>query len=185
MRERQTVAVDQLDDVMEFDHVIQVHEDGTVSGPVPDLYAPDLYAINDGDGSHTAQTDPELCRQARAAGWTLESGWTGQYSYSGPCMHESEFIGGGLARYILATPGYWVAVVVYEDDDSEPSCWALAYRETLTNGIPDTHPVRPLADGDPAVDRVTCGTCGRSWDDAVVTEWTPAPSARCPFEYWH
>lgn len=31
----------------------------------------------------------------------------------------------------------------------------------------------------------TCGECGRSWDDAVVTGWTPAPSARCPFEYEH
>lgn len=31
----------------------------------------------------------------------------------------------------------------------------------------------------------TCGTCGRSWDDAVVTGWTPAPMARCPFEDEH
>lgn len=31
----------------------------------------------------------------------------------------------------------------------------------------------------------TCGNCGRSWDDAVVTSMTPAPSARCPFEYFH
>jgi hypothetical protein len=34
-------------------------------------------------------------------------------------------------------------------------------------------------------DVVTCGTCGRSWDDAVATSATPAPSARCPFEYSH
>jgi hypothetical protein len=34
-------------------------------------------------------------------------------------------------------------------------------------------------------DPVTCGTCGRTWDDAVVTSVTPAPSARCPFEGWH
>lgn len=32
---------------------------------------------------------------------------------------------------------------------------------------------------------VTCGGCGRSWDDSVVTAYTPAPSARCPFEYDH
>jgi hypothetical protein len=32
---------------------------------------------------------------------------------------------------------------------------------------------------------MTCGACGRSWDDAVVTAWTPAPSARCPFEHDH
>ena len=32
---------------------------------------------------------------------------------------------------------------------------------------------------------VTCGTCDRSWDDSVVTGITPAPAARCPFEYDH
>jgi len=31
----------------------------------------------------------------------------------------------------------------------------------------------------------TCGTCGRTWDDARITGVTPAPSGRCPFEWWH
>jgi hypothetical protein len=31
----------------------------------------------------------------------------------------------------------------------------------------------------------TCGHCGRTWDDAHVSELTPAPAARCPFEYMH
>lgn len=51
--------------------------------------------------------------------------------------------------------------------------------------VPDDFPVKVLGPDDPATDRTTCGTCGRSWDDAVSTEWTPAPSARCPFEYFH
>lgn len=51
--------------------------------------------------------------------------------------------------------------------------------------VPADFEVRPLGPDDPAVDRVTCGTCGRSWDDAVVTGSTPAPSGRCPFEPWH
>lgn len=127
---RRRVTVDHLNSVMEFDHVIHVHRDGSVSEPTG-VYAPELNAINDGDGSHTAETDPELCRQAESSGWTLESGRTGQYSYSGPCMHPSEFIGGGLAEHILATPGYWVAVVVYEDDDSDPEHWAVAHRLTV------------------------------------------------------
>lgn len=37
----------------------------------------------------------------------------------------------------------------------------------------------------PRADIATCGTCGRSWDDAVPSAVTPAPSARCPFEYSH
>lgn len=31
----------------------------------------------------------------------------------------------------------------------------------------------------------TCGTCGRSWDDDIITSMTPAPGARCPFEPFH
>lgn len=31
----------------------------------------------------------------------------------------------------------------------------------------------------------TCGTCGRTWNDALVTGRTPAPSGRCPFEDVH
>lgn len=51
--------------------------------------------------------------------------------------------------------------------------------------IPADFPVQPLADGAPAKDRATCGHCDLSWDDAIPTSWTPAPSARCPFEYFH
>lgn len=51
--------------------------------------------------------------------------------------------------------------------------------------VPDDFAVRPLMHGDEATDRVTCGTCGRSWDDAISTSWTPTPSGRCPFEYFH
>lgn len=40
-------------------------------------------------------------------------------------------------------------------------------------------------DGNEVVEVVTCGTCGRSWNDAAVSDVTPAPSARCPFEYEH
>jgi len=34
-------------------------------------------------------------------------------------------------------------------------------------------------------DWAQCGVCGRWWDDSLVTSLTPAPSARCPFEYEH
>lgn len=51
--------------------------------------------------------------------------------------------------------------------------------------VPDDFPVQPLGPDDPAVDRVTCGDCGRSWDDSISTTWTPVPAGRCPFEYFH
>lgn len=55
--------------------------------------------------------------------------------------------------------------------------------------VPKDFPVKPIRRGTKAEreakDLTTCGTCNRQWDDAVVTSWTPAPSARCPFEYFH
>ncbi len=51
--------------------------------------------------------------------------------------------------------------------------------------IDDDFPVKVLGPDDPAKDRATCGECGRSWDDAIPTAWTPVPSTRCPFEYFH
>lgn len=51
--------------------------------------------------------------------------------------------------------------------------------------IPDDFPVKVLGPNDPAQCRATCGTCGRCWDDAIVTSMTPAPSGRCPFEAFH
>ena len=51
--------------------------------------------------------------------------------------------------------------------------------------IPKDFPVQPLRPGDKAKDKATCGYCGLSWDDAIGTSYTPAPSARCPFEHFH
>lgn len=119
-----------LNDHMAFDHVVQVHADGTVTDPEWNVYAPELHAISDDDGSHTAETDPDLDRQATEQGWHLQRGNTGQYSYNGPCMHSSEYIGGGLEDRIRATPGLWVAVVIQEDDDTDLS-WALLWRPAL------------------------------------------------------
>ena len=51
--------------------------------------------------------------------------------------------------------------------------------------IPKDFAVQPLKPNQEAQDRCTCGYCGLSWDDAIPTSWTPAPSARCPFEYFH
>jgi hypothetical protein len=51
--------------------------------------------------------------------------------------------------------------------------------------VPADFPVRPLQPGDSAEDRAKCGTCGREWDDAIPTAYTPTPAARCPFEGFH
>jgi hypothetical protein len=110
-----------LNDIMEFDHVIRVHEDGTVSEP-EGFYAPNLL-------------DSELDDTS----WTLfTKGYSGQHNYTGPVMHDSEFIGGDLAMDILSNPGVYVAVVCHHDcdcdgeDHQEQECettiegWAVA-----------------------------------------------------------
>lgn len=51
--------------------------------------------------------------------------------------------------------------------------------------IPREHPVKPLRAGQKAIEPVRCGTCGLRWDDGKCTAWTPTPSGRCPFEYFH
>ena len=110
-----------LNELMEFDHPVYVSADGTVADPPCPLYAPELFGIDDN----------ELQSQARSAGWAgLLTGYTGQYGYNGPVMHPSEYVGGGLERYILATPGWYVVTAVMDDEDYEPYGWAIAYLPT-------------------------------------------------------
>lgn len=108
----------ELNDLMSFDHVIRVHEDGAITEPTG-IYAPEVY--DEGGPSPVVSGD----------GWSLLNGYSGQYGYAGPVMHASEYIGGGLERDIRETPGYYVAVVV-ESLDDEPAGWAVAYREAVT-----------------------------------------------------
>jgi hypothetical protein len=54
--------------------------------------------------------------------------------------------------------------------------------------VPKDWPVQPLKVGykrENVKALAWCGVCGRAWDDGKVTSMTPAPSARCPFEYFH
>lgn len=89
-----------LNEVMEFDHVIQVHYDGTVTEAPRGVYAPSI-----------------LDEQVSDGGWHLLTGWSGQHAYSGPIMHDSESIGGKLAAHILDTPGIYVAIVAHWSPD--------------------------------------------------------------------
>ncbi|WP_143194190.1 hypothetical protein [Micromonospora sp. CB01531] len=122
-----------LSDLMEFDHVIQVREDGTISDNLPnirELWAPE---VTWSDGTH--HVDGE--------GWSLLNGYSGQYGYSGPVMHPSELIGGRMEQDIISQPGYYVAVVVSDVDECQAHCpedcdgnhddagWAVAYREGI------------------------------------------------------
>jgi hypothetical protein len=113
------VTVENLSNVMEFDHVIEVHDDGHVTDAPDGIYAPSLL---DGD--------------LDSGEWTLMKGYSGQHGYSGPVMHNSEFIGGRMADDILSQPGFYVAIASYwtnddpEDGDNSIEGWAVAFMDS-------------------------------------------------------
>jgi hypothetical protein len=127
-----------LNELMEFDSVIRVTENGDAY-QVLDVYGPEVYPAYNEDGSDYVSD-----------GWELLRGYTGQYGCAGSAhMHNSEYIGGGMERDILETPGYYCAGVLEWPCDAEYGCdgpdavtgqqcdmdhsegWAVAYRETL------------------------------------------------------
>lgn len=99
-----------LNDRMEFDHCIEVMADGAVIDRT-DLYSPEVY------------------EDYVSEGWTLLTGFTQQYGYNGPHMHDSEYVGGALERHILSTPGIYV-VTVATDSDGEDLGWVVAFKES-------------------------------------------------------
>lgn len=103
-----------LSDALEFDHVIEVLPDGSWRDGPRDLWAPEAF-------------EPDV-RATELDGWHLPlSGFTGQYGYNGPWLHDSELIAGGVERYILAHPGYWVAIYAsYADGGTEG--WTVAFK---------------------------------------------------------
>lgn len=117
-----------LNDVMQFDHVVSILPGGNVTDGPEGIYAPELHMDSTDNGDILPEHEAQYVADALSQGWTLESGWTGQYSYSGVCMHDSEYIGGWLAEHILCTPGLWVAAPVRMLLDVEGEGWVLAYR---------------------------------------------------------
>ena len=124
---RRNATPDTLNAEMEFGSVIYSHGDGTVSD-ARTMRGPDVYTdeLEDGTWVEEALDEP----------WELLDGFSGQHGYSGPIMHASEYISGGLARHILETAGFYVATVVMpmpldEDDDVDSDEWAVAYTETV------------------------------------------------------
>lgn len=105
-----------LSEWMEFDHPIRVLPDGTVTD-------------DDMDNIHAPELMDEVIYSDE---WEFFStGYTGQHGYKGPILHNSEQIGGGLERDILASPGVYVAVVAAwtpegnEEEGSTLEGWAV------------------------------------------------------------
>lgn len=119
-----------LNDLMQFDHVIRVNSDGTVEDDIPDVWAPESAVGTDGDGSILAEHEQAWVESIQRQGWELMCGWSGAYLAGNTAiMHPSEFIGGGIAEHILENPGLYCAITVETvDDDEEAAGWAVCYR---------------------------------------------------------
>ena len=136
-----------LNNIMEFDHVVYVDDDGYVSdgkhaGPsfTQSVDAPDMvYVELDGDGymiGSDSRDGLDVIVDTNLGDWRPMQGHCGEHGSTSKSFiqHSSEFIGGGLARTILEQPGYYVAVLVdglapegYDDDTVVG--WTVLYRE--------------------------------------------------------
>lgn len=108
-----------LSDKMEFDHVIQVLENGTAISS-DGISSPDEVWF---DPSVNGDVD---CGE----GWTPMVGHS--VHIGSACFHPSEFIGEGLSNYILSEPGFYVSVIVRDIDSEEGSDdivgWAILHK---------------------------------------------------------
>ena len=97
---------------MEFDSPFRVHRDGSISTGIG-VYAPEV-----------------LDETIEDSGWEFVSGFSGQDRYSGPIMHDSEYLGGYMAEHVLENPGVYVLVAAYwspeeGEDESAIEGWCL------------------------------------------------------------
>jgi hypothetical protein len=102
----------ELNEMMEFDCPVAVDNNGEVTRSSE--HAPETYWSMSADDS-----DAEMLAYLNSQGWDVLNGYSGQDRYSGPIMHASEYVGGGLERDILAEPGVYVTLYV-EDIDDDP-----------------------------------------------------------------
>lgn len=111
---------------IEFGQVFRLDPDGRVT-ELPDEWAPNVYH----DDDHDIDIDTD--------GWFAIVGLTGQDCYHGAVMHQSEYIGKGVADFMLSMtdegPQTFVVVVVEclptdDDPEPEPAGWAILYRGT-------------------------------------------------------
>lgn len=106
-----------LDHAVDFDSPFRVYENGVIETCIGQ-HAPDLF-------------NGEL---ETGSGWDFIDGYSGQDRYAGPIMHDSEYLGGQMARDVLANPGIYCLVPAYYDDEDNAGetfieGWALLIKD--------------------------------------------------------
>lgn len=101
---------DELRELLEDFTVVEIRGGkGTVRDDIYSVEA--VYYLGEGPGGDDVFEDLN--------NWTPLTGYSGQDRYSGPVMHESEYIGGGMADHIINTDGIYTFSVVMMDEPDE------------------------------------------------------------------
>ena len=142
------VDADNLNRSIEFDSPFRVVGDladgrTVIENRLADVYAPEVYLYVDREGNGVGEEEINLKDWREATEWEPMNGYSGQYGYSGPTMHASEFVGGRMAEDVLAdVGGVYVAVTVEcqpnwdaseeeQDEYREPAGWMLLKRKDI------------------------------------------------------
>lgn len=135
-----TTTPDTLNAMVEFEVPFRVLPGAVIDSDLPGVYAPEVTLEVNSDGDPLPESEDVMIQDLARHGWNVLDGYSGQDRYSGPIMHASETLSGGLARDILEAPGtYVVCAVDTDDDDDTPAGWIILRRiptGTLTSLTP-------------------------------------------------
>lgn len=111
------VTAETLNSVIDFDspfRIVRTLDTGeTVIADTNNVHAPSvqLFVDKNGNGVYEEEIDDRPWNDSPY--WEAVNGYSGQHGYSGPTMHTSEYLGGNMARDVLADIGStYVAVTV-------------------------------------------------------------------------
>lgn len=111
------VTAETLNSAIDFDspfRVVSTSDSGeTIIEGAPGIYAPDVTLFVGRDGNGVGEEEIDYRPWNESTRWQAITGYSGQQGYSGPTMHASEYLGGNMARDVLADIGStYVAVTV-------------------------------------------------------------------------
>jgi hypothetical protein len=118
----------------EFDHVFEIAADGRVVDGPTGVFGPERCEHDEADDM-LIDGVPYMEHQE----WAALTGLTHQYSYRGPVMHASEYVGQELARWLAEgyprnTPFVMCPVEAEDEEtgeDGEPAGWCILVRKNV------------------------------------------------------
>ena len=114
-----------------------------------------------------------------------------EYRSRRPVLDRWEYVDHrGNRVHVISVYSNGVASILHEEDDrvltdERPLDSLLGVDLVLSDGTRYEGRLQTDGDGRPVVQMTTCGACGFTWNDALITSLTPVPAGRCPNEYNH